>query len=280
MSLLHAEYLKLSRRRLYYMMVIILAALVGLLAFFLLIFAQIAPELAEDVPLLRKPIAYIFGAQQVAGQTWFPLILAVVMLGSEFGSTVWATALTRDPRRVGQISARFVVLALASLLAITAGIAGWSIVTAIAVPGEGGPSVDEWLNLVWKVGLIELAWTAIGLGAVAHAPIGRACDRRRPRPVLHRPDPRPMGTLGNRVPVGGQQRPFPDRHPRRVRCIRPRDRPVPASRGDGHVGLDCSRSVPHLVGSSPPRCLIGPHKAAISSSTAERTGAGRVKMLR
>ena len=93
MSLLHAEYLKLSRRRLYYTMVIILAALVGLLAFFLLIFAQIAPELAEDVPLLRKPVAYIFGAQQVAGQTWFPLILAVVMLGSEFGSTVWATAL-------------------------------------------------------------------------------------------------------------------------------------------------------------------------------------------
>ena len=39
--------------------------------------------------------------------------------------------------------------------------------TAIAVPGEGGPGVDEWLNLVWKVGLIELAWTAIGLGAVA-----------------------------------------------------------------------------------------------------------------
>lgn len=167
MSLLHAEYLKLSRRRLYYTMVVILAALVGLLAFFLLIFAQIAPEFAEGVPLLQKPEAYVFGAQQVAGQTWFPLILAVVMLGSEFGSTVWATALTRDPRRTIQISARFVVLAIASLLAIAAGIAGWAIVTAIAVPGEGGPGVSEWLGLVWKVGLIELAWTAIGLGAVA-----------------------------------------------------------------------------------------------------------------
>jgi hypothetical protein len=148
-------------------MVLILAALVGLLAFFLLIFAQIAPELAEGVPILEKPVAYVFGAQQVAGQTWFPLILAVVMLGSEFGSTVWATALTRDPRRVSQISARFVILALASLLAIGAGIAGWSIVTAIAVPGEGAPGVSEWMGLVWKVALIELAWTAIGLGAVA-----------------------------------------------------------------------------------------------------------------
>ncbi len=250
MSLLHAEYLKLSRRRLYYMMVIILAALVGLLAFFLLIFAQIAPELAEDVPLLRKPVAYIFGAQQVAGQTWFPLILAVVMLGSEFGSTVWATALTRDPRRVGQISARFVVLAVASLLAITAGIAGWSIVTAIAVPGEGGPECRRMAEpgvegRAHRTG-VDCDWPR----RCGSAPIGRACDRSRARPVLHRPDPRPVGTLGNRVPIRSQQRPLPDRHPRRVRCLRSRDGPVTASRCSRHVGLDRSRSVPDLVGSS------------------------------
>jgi hypothetical protein len=167
MSLLHAEYLKLSRRRLYYTMVLILAALVGLLAFFLLIFPRIAPDFAEGVPLLEKPEAYVFGAQQVAGQTWFPLILAVVMLGGEFGSTVWATALTRDPRRSVQISARFLVLAVASLLAIAAGVAGWAVVTTLAVPGDGFPPISDWLGLVWKVALIELAWTAIGLGAVA-----------------------------------------------------------------------------------------------------------------
>jgi hypothetical protein len=167
LSLLHAEYLKLSRRRLYLVMVLILAALVGLLAFFLLVFAQIAPEIAEEVPVLEKPDAYLIGAQQVAGQTWFPLILAVVMLGSEFGSTVWATALTRHSRRLSQISARFAVLTAASWFAIALGIAGWAVVTLIAAPGEGGPSTGDWLNLVWKIGFIELAWTAIGLGAVA-----------------------------------------------------------------------------------------------------------------
>jgi hypothetical protein len=166
-SLLHAEYLKLSRRKLYYTMVLILAALVGLLAFFLLIFPRIAPEFAEGVPVLQKPEAYVFGAQQVASQTWFPLILAVVMLGSEFGSTVWATALTRDPRRSLQISARFLVLAAASLLAIAAAVAGWAVVTSVAVPGEGAPAASEWLALVWKLALVELAWTAIGLGSVA-----------------------------------------------------------------------------------------------------------------
>lgn len=167
MSLVHAEWLKLSRRRLYYVMVLILAALVALLAFFLLIFAQVAPELAQGVPLLEKPGAYTFGAQQVAAQRWFPLILAVVMLGSEFGSTVWATALTRDPRRLLQISARFSVLAVASWSAVLAGVAGWALVTLFAVPGEGGPTTGEWLAYLWKVGLVEFAWTAIGLGAVA-----------------------------------------------------------------------------------------------------------------
>ncbi|HVR79451.1 MAG TPA: hypothetical protein VMS99_13805 [Acidimicrobiia bacterium] len=168
MSLLHAEYLKLSRRRLYLVMVLILAALVGLLAFFFLIFAQIAPDMAGDeLPVIGKPEAYMFGAQQVAGQTWFPLILAVVMLGSEFGSTVWATALSRNSHRIHQISARFAVLTVASWLAIGLAIAGWSAVTALFAPGEGGPSTEDWLGLVWKIGLIELAWTAIGLGAVA-----------------------------------------------------------------------------------------------------------------
>jgi hypothetical protein len=168
-SLLHAEYLKLSRRRLYLIMVVILAVLVGMLALLFLVFPQVAPDLAAEgnLPVIDKPDAYLFGAQQVAGQTWFPLILAVVMLGSEFGSTVWATALTRDSRRIPQLSARFVVLAVASWLAIALGVAGWAVVTALAASGQGGPSTADWLGLLWKVGLIELAWTAIGLGAVA-----------------------------------------------------------------------------------------------------------------
>lgn len=169
MSLLHAEYLKLSRRKLYVVMVVILAALVGLLALLFIILPRVAPEFAaeSELPMFAKPEAYVFGAQQVAGQTWFPLVLAVVMLGSEFGSTVWATALTRDPRRIPQIGARFVVLAAASWVAIALGIVGWAVLTALVAPGEGAPAASAWLGLAWKVGLVELAWTAIGLGAVA-----------------------------------------------------------------------------------------------------------------
>jgi len=167
MSLVHAEYLKLSRRKLYPLMVAILAVLVALLAFFFLIFGQLLPELADELPVFEKPEAYVFGAQQVAGQTWFPLVLAVVMLGSEFGNTVWATALTRDSRRLNQISARFLVLVVASWAAILIGIVGWSLVVLFASPGTGGPDAVEWLEVVWKIGLIELAWTSIGLAAVA-----------------------------------------------------------------------------------------------------------------
>lgn len=169
MSLVHAEYLKISRRKLYPIMVLILAALVGLIAFVLLVLPRIVPDVASEggIPTVSKPEAYLFGAQQVAGQTWFPLILAVVALGGEFGSTVWATTLTRDARRWAQVAARFVVLSLGSWLAIVLGIAGWAAVTVFTAPGTGGPSVTDWLGVLWKVGLIGLAWTAIGLGAVA-----------------------------------------------------------------------------------------------------------------
>lgn len=167
MSLVHAEYLKLSRRKLYPTMVVILAVLVGLIAFIFLIFGQLLPDLAEDLPVLEKPEAYIFGAQQVAGQTWFPLVLAVVMLGGEFGNTVWATALTRDSRRLNQISSRFVVLLIASWVAFILGIIGWAIVVFFVSPGTGGLDVVGWLEVTWKVGLIALAWTSVGLAAVA-----------------------------------------------------------------------------------------------------------------
>jgi hypothetical protein len=168
MSLIHAEYLKISRRKLYPLMVMILAALVGLLAFVFMVLPRIVPDAAsQGLPPVTKPGAYLFGAQQVAGQTWFPLILAVVMLGSEFGSTVWATTLTRDARRSAQVSSRFLVLSVASWVAVVLGIAGWAVVTLLAADGDGGPTAGDWLDVVWKVGLIEVAWTAIGLGAVA-----------------------------------------------------------------------------------------------------------------
>ena len=167
MSLVHAEYLKISRRKLYPVMVLILAVLVGLTAFFLLIFGQLAPDLAEGVPVLDKPEAYLVGAAQVAGQTWFPLILAVVLIGAELSNTVWATTLTRDSRKPAHIGSRLLVISVASWVAMLLGTLGWAAVVFFASPGEGGPSVTDWLGVVWKVGVIQVAWVALGLGAVA-----------------------------------------------------------------------------------------------------------------
>lgn len=167
MSLLHAEYLKLSRRRIYPLMAVILAILIGLTAFFLLALGQIAPELAEEVPVLDRPEAYVVGAQQVAGQTWFALILAVVVLGGELGTTAWATALTRDARKVVHISARVAVFVAASWLAMLLATGGWAIFVTIVSPGEGTPGFDGWLDIFWRLGLIQLAWVTLGMGAIA-----------------------------------------------------------------------------------------------------------------
>lgn len=166
MSLLHAEYLKITRRKLYPTMLAILGFFTVVAAFFLMIFSQIAPELAGDIPSVDKPLAYSFGAQQVAGQTWFPLIVAVVMLGGELSTTVWATSLTRDSRRLMHILSRLAVFGIASWLAFLIGTAVWAAIAFFAAGGSGSPSIGEWLGLVWRIGLISLAWTSLGLGTV------------------------------------------------------------------------------------------------------------------
>lgn len=167
MSLVHAEYLKISRRKLYPTMLAILLFFTVLTAFFLLLFAQILPEIAGDIPSVDKPLAYTLGAQQIAGQTWFPLILAVVMLGGELSTTVWATALTRDSRRFLHVGARLLVFGLASWAAFVLGTAIWAGIAFFAAEGSGGPTAGEWLGLVWRMGLISFAWTSLGLGTVA-----------------------------------------------------------------------------------------------------------------
>ena len=167
MSLLHAEYLKLSRRRLYPVMILILGVLTGLTAFFLLLFGQIAPDLAGDVPVLEKPEAYAFGAQQMAGQTWFALILAVVLLGGELSTTAWATSLTRDARKTAHIGSRLTMFVLAAWLAMVLATAGWALIVLFVSPGEGVPNLADWLGMVWRLGLIQLAWVALGMGGIA-----------------------------------------------------------------------------------------------------------------
>lgn len=164
--LIRAEYLKLLRRKTYLLMVAILAALVGMTAFFLVVFPRIAPNMAEGLQPIPKPDAYILGAQQVVGQTWFPLILAVMMLGSELTSSFWATTLTHESRRHRHVIARLTVLTSAAWAATLAAIAGFSVVVAVGAVGEGFPPGSQWLRILWGSLLVELAWVALGLGLV------------------------------------------------------------------------------------------------------------------
>ncbi len=167
MSLLKAEYRKISRRKIFPVMTLLLVAFVGLGAFFLIVFGEIAPEAAEGLPVLEKPFVYEVGAQQAATQFWFPLILAVVLLGGDLSTTVWATSLTRESRKGRQIGSRFGVYAVATLLAFLIAFAFWVVLALIFAPGEGFMEGDALVGVVWKSAVIAIAWTAIGTGAVS-----------------------------------------------------------------------------------------------------------------
>ena len=167
MSLLRAEYRKITRRKIFPVMTLVLVIFVGLAAFFLIVFGEIAPEVAEGLPVLEKPTVYTVGAQQAATQFWFPLILAVVLLGGELSTTVWATALTRDARKVPQLLSRFLTYSVATLLAFVVAFLLWVGIALFFAPGEGFLEADELVGVLWKSGLIAIAWTALGTGAVA-----------------------------------------------------------------------------------------------------------------
>ena len=167
MSLLHAEYLKLGRRKLYPAMVAVLAVFTLLAAFFTLLFEQLFPEMADGLQSVAKPEAFEFGITQVASQAWFPMLLAAVAMGSELGGTVWATSLTRESSVVRHVAARLTAYIAASWLGFVICVGVWALFTHFFAEGSGGPEPTVWFNQFWKLGVVAAAWSALGLGAVA-----------------------------------------------------------------------------------------------------------------
>lgn len=167
MSLVHAEYLKLSRRKFYPILLVILVALILLLAFIFIGLPSLFPDQADDIPFLSKRDTFVFGAQQVAGQTWFPLIVATVVLGGDMASTVWATSLTRESSLVRHMGARLLVFVLASWAAFMVVTGAWALITQIWAEGSGGLTAVEWLGIAWRLGVSVLVWTVLGMAAVA-----------------------------------------------------------------------------------------------------------------
>ncbi|MDX1469100.1 MAG: hypothetical protein R3258_07140 [Acidimicrobiia bacterium] len=167
MSLIHAEWLKLSRRKLYPATLVAVAAFMALIAFVTTAFADIAPPEFGDAFSVPKPQAFGFGAQQVAGLTWLPLVLSVAVVGGEFSTTVWAHSLARNPSRLGHVVARMVVFTAASWLAFVFGMAVFSAIAAALGSGSGSPPLSEWIGYLWRFAAVALTWTALGLGAVA-----------------------------------------------------------------------------------------------------------------
>lgn len=166
-GLIRAEFLKLLKRKLYWVMLLIFAGVMGMVAFLLIVLPPLAPEAFEGFPGVERPDAYLFGATQAIGQTWFPVLLAVVLLGGETGTSIWGAALTQESRRWMHLLAKTIVITLAAWIGTLLAIAGWAVITTFFAEGSGSPTAAEWVSVVWKTGVIEFTWVALGLGATA-----------------------------------------------------------------------------------------------------------------
>lgn len=166
-GLLRAEITKLAKRWLYWVMIVILGAVMVLLAVLFVVLPRFAPDAIPELPAIGKPEIYLFGATQAIDQTWFPLILATVLLGGEVSTPVWASALTRESRRWMHLLAKVVVVTAAAWLAIMLAVVGWVVVAGLVVEGSGSLALGTWGEIMWKTLLSEFTWVGLGLGAAA-----------------------------------------------------------------------------------------------------------------
>ncbi|HEY7565356.1 MAG TPA: hypothetical protein VIA81_10580 [Acidimicrobiia bacterium] len=165
-GLIRAELIKLFKRRTFYVLVIVLGLLTALLAAIFFLLPRALPDEA-DFPVFTKPGAYLFGAAQVLGQTWFPLILSTMYLAGELSTSAWGTTLTRHAKRWQHLIARLLTTTGASWLAMLAAIGGFSLIALFLATGSGSLEAGEWFGIVWKALLVVFTWVALGMAASA-----------------------------------------------------------------------------------------------------------------
>lgn len=165
-GLIKAELIKLAKRRTYWVLVLVLAALVALLAGVFFLLPRVISE-DSGFPVVAKPDAYLLGAQQVLGQTWFPIILATMYLAGELATSAWATTLTRNSRRWQHLLARVITTTTASWVAMIMAVAGFSVIALLLAEGTGSLQPSEWGAIVWKSLLVQLTWVSLGFAASA-----------------------------------------------------------------------------------------------------------------
>lgn len=166
-GLMRAEVIKLSKRGVLPVTAIVMIVLTGLSAVILLVLPDVAPDAIEGLQKLSRADASVLGVQTVTGQTWFPLILAVVMFGSEVTRTAFAAALTRESRRGLHVAARLVVFTAAAVLVAIVAIVLWEIIAAFLTEGPVAFGALGWLGVAWKLVLVQLTWVSLGLAAIS-----------------------------------------------------------------------------------------------------------------
>ncbi|MGH9891776.1 MAG: hypothetical protein ACREA0_07310 [bacterium] len=162
-GLIRAELVKTFKRRTFWVLTIVLTLLTGFLAGIFYLLPRVIDDQGGGFFEVAKPGAYIFGAGQVMGQTWFPLILATMALAGELATSAWSTTLTRNSRRGQHLVARLFTTTLSAWLAVLFAIGVFSIATFFLASGSGELDAAEWWDIAWKALLVQFTWVGVGL---------------------------------------------------------------------------------------------------------------------
>ncbi|MBK9712601.1 MAG: ABC transporter permease [Kouleothrix sp.] len=171
-SILRSDLLKTRKRAMGWVMLAIGAALIALV----LGVAIFAPP-TEDVPSFAYPSGLLMGAQvltQLGGLMM--IVFGATLVGSEYGFDTWKNLLTRRPGRAAFILSKWIVLALALLIA-TVVLPAWAQALGFLFGDVLPPAaaVDLPLGAVlMQVGLSAVMPLVAGTLGVMGAVIGRS----------------------------------------------------------------------------------------------------------
>ncbi len=167
-ALLSAEVIKLTKRKMPWVLGGILVFLTALGAFLQYAAADLFDSAdLEVLAVPDKPEAYLYGFLNAAGNTWVPVILAVVMLGYEFSKGTWGISLTWDASRSRHLMAKLAVLTGGATVLALLGVVVWMGFSAAMAEGAGFVSVAELVLATGELVFVQATWVAVGLAAVA-----------------------------------------------------------------------------------------------------------------
>lgn len=164
--LIRVEMRKILKRRFSWIMLGVLLLISGLSA--LLVATQIDFTISgSSSGGVTGSDEYIFGFDNLRLHFWYPLVIAVVIMGGDVASGALAAGLTRVPNRLTHLWSRILVYGSTVWIDLMVALGLWFLIIKIFEPEVPFISAGEFMAGFWRFGFTTFFWVILTVATVA-----------------------------------------------------------------------------------------------------------------